>query len=88
VLQEVRDGQVEVGFRHEGLDAMIRRMDLVFNRIGIAIVSVGGAVTSAILAFVADDVTSFFGILSAIGLVLSSLLSIWLVWGVLRSGRL
>jgi ubiquinone biosynthesis protein len=88
VLQEVRDGQVEVGFRHEGLDAMIRRIDLVFNRIGIAIVSVGGAITSAILAFVADDVTSFFGILSAIGLVLSSLLSIWLVWGVLRSGRL
>jgi ubiquinone biosynthesis protein len=88
VLQEVRDGQVEVGFRHEGLDILIRRMDVVFNRIGIAITAVGGAITSAILAFVADDVTSFFGILSAIGLVLSSLLSIWLVWGVLRSGRL
>jgi ubiquinone biosynthesis protein len=88
VLQEVRDGQVEVGFRHEGLDHLIRRMDVVFNRIGIAMVAVGGAVTSAILAFVADDVTSFFGILSVVGLALSGLLSIWLVWGVLRSGRL
>jgi ubiquinone biosynthesis protein len=88
VLQEVRDGQVEVGFRHEGLDVLIHRMDIVFNRIGIAVVATGGAITSAILAFIADDVTSFFGILSAIGLVLSSLLSIWLVWGVLRSGRL
>jgi ubiquinone biosynthesis protein len=88
VLQEVRDGQVEVGFRHEGLDQLIRRMDVVFNRIGIAMVAVGGAVTSAILAFVADDVTSFFGILSVVGLALSGILSVWLVWGVLRSGRL
>jgi ubiquinone biosynthesis protein len=88
VLQEVRDGQVEVGFRHEGLDTLIRRMDVVFNRIGIAMVAVGGAVTSAILAFVADDVSSFFGILSVVGLALSGLLSVWLVWGVLRSGRL
>ena len=66
---------------------LIQRMDVVFNRIGIAIVATGGAITSAILAFIADDVTSVFGILSSIGLVLSSLLSIWLVWGVLRSGR-
>jgi ubiquinone biosynthesis protein len=88
VLQEVRDGQVEVGFRHEGLEQLIRRMDVVFNRIGIAMVAVGGAVTSAILAFVADDVSSFFGILSVVGLALSGLLSVWLVWGVLRSGRL
>ena len=50
VLQEVRDGQIEVGFRHQGLDDLIKRMDIVFNRLGIAMVAVGGAVTSAILA--------------------------------------
>ena len=88
VLQEVRDGQIEVGFRHQGLEDLIRRMDLVFNRIGIAVVAVGGAVTSAMLASAAGDVTSFFGILSVIGLALSGLLSVWLVWGVIRSGRL
>ena len=88
VLQEMRDGQIEIGFRHEGLEDLIKRMDLVFNRIGIAVVAVGGAITSAMLAFVADDVTSFFGILSVVGLALSGMLSIWLVWSVIRSGRL
>ena len=88
VLQEVTDGEIMVGFRHEGLDMLIDRMDVVFNRIGIAIVATGGAITSAILAFIADDVSSVFGIISVIGLVLSTLLSIRLVWGVLRSRRL
>jgi hypothetical protein len=40
------------------------------------------------LALVSDGPTSFFGILSVIGLTLSAFLSIWLVWGVIRSGRL
>jgi ubiquinone biosynthesis protein len=87
-LEQVRDGQIEVGFRHEGLEQLIHRMDLVFNRIGIAVVAVGGAITSAVLASVANGVGSFFGILAVIGLTLSGLLSVWLVWGVIRSGRL
>jgi ubiquinone biosynthesis protein len=87
-LEQVRDGQIEVGFRHEGLEDFIKRMDQVANRIGIAVVAVGGALTSAMLALVSDGPTSFFGILSVVGLTLSALLSIWLVWGVIRSGRL
>jgi ubiquinone biosynthesis protein len=90
VLQEVRDGQIEVGFRHEGLESLIHRMDTAFNRIGIAMVAVGGAATSGILAATVDRGPMLLGIplLAAIGLLLSTILSIWLVWGVLRSGRL
>jgi len=90
VLQEARDGQIEVGFRHEGLDDLIKRMDVVFNRIGIAMVAVGGALTSAILGFVAERGPQILGLhfISVIGLSLSTILGIWLVWGVLRSGRL
>jgi ubiquinone biosynthesis protein len=87
-LEQVRDGQIEVGFRHEGLEDLIKRMDIVFNRVGIAMVAVGGALTSALLALVSNGVGSFFGILSVVGLALSGILSIWLVWSVLRSGRL
>jgi ubiquinone biosynthesis protein len=90
VLQEVRDGQIEVGFRHQGLDDLIKRMDIVFNRLGIAMVAVGGAVTSGILAATIEGGFQILGVplVAAIGLFLSALLSIWLVWGVLRSGRL
>ncbi|HSK16805.1 MAG TPA: AarF/ABC1/UbiB kinase family protein [Gaiellaceae bacterium] len=90
VLQEVRDGQIEVGFRHEGLEALIHRMDTAFNRIGIAMVVVGGAIASGILAATVEQGPQLLGIyfLAAIGLILSTLLGIWLVWGILRSGRL
>jgi ubiquinone biosynthesis protein len=90
VLQEVRDGQIEVGFRHQGLDDLIHRMDIVFNRLGIAMVALGGAVTSGILAASIEGGFSILGVplVAAIGLFLSAFLSIWLVWGVIRSGRL
>ena len=90
ILEEVRDGQIEVGFRHQGLDDLIGRMDTAFNRIGIATVAVGGAVTSGILAATVEGGPQIWGIhfLAVIGLSLSTILSIWLVWGVLRSGRL
>ena len=90
VLQEVRDGQIEVGFRHQGLDDLIHRMDIVFNRLGIAMVAVGGAVTSGILAASIEGGFEILGVplVAAIGLFLSAFLSIWLVWGVIRSGRL
>ena len=90
VLQEVRDGQIEVGFRHQGLDDLIHRMDIVFNRLGIAMVAVGGAVTSGILAASIEGGFEILGVplVAAVGLFLSAFLSIWLVWGVIRSGRL
>ncbi len=90
VLEEVRDGQIEVGFRHQGLDDLIHRMDIVFNRIGIAMVAVGGAVTSGILAATIEGPFQILGVplVAAVGLTLSTLLSLWLVWGVMRSGRL
>ncbi len=90
VMQEVRDGQIEVGFRHQGLDDLIKRMDIVFNRLGIALVAVGGAVTSGILAATIEGGFEILGVplVAAVGLFLSAFLSIWLVWGVLRSGRL
>ena len=90
ILEEVRDGQIEVGFRHQGLDDLIKRMDVAFNRLGIAIVAVGGAVTSGILAATIEGGIQILGVplIAMVGLNLSTLLSIWLVWGVLRSGRL
>ncbi|HEX2110316.1 MAG TPA: AarF/ABC1/UbiB kinase family protein [Gaiellaceae bacterium] len=89
-LQQVRDGQVEVGFRHEGLDELFHRLDLVFNRLTVAIVAVGGAIASSLIGIFAEEGPTIWGLhfLSVIGFSLSALLGIWLVWGVIRSGRL
>src|SRR5512133_3557029 len=58
-LEQVRDGQIEVGFVHKGLDDLLNRMDVVFNRLVVVI-----------------------------GFAFSGLLGLWLLWGVVRSGRL
>ena len=89
-LEQVRDGQVEVGFRHEGLDELFHRLDLVFNRLTIAVVVVGGLIGSGLIGLFAESGPLIWGIhfLSVIGFCLATLLGIWLVWGVIRSGRL
>ena len=89
-LEQVRDGQIEVGFRHEGLDELFHRIDLVFNRLVVAIVAGTGVIGSALIGVFAEDGPEIFGIhfLSVIGFSLAALLGIWLVWGVVRSGRL
>ncbi|MBD0290269.1 MAG: AarF/ABC1/UbiB kinase family protein [Thermoleophilia bacterium] len=89
-LEQVRDGQVEIGFRHEGLDELFHRLDLVFNRLTVAIVAVGGVIGSALIGLFARAGPTIFGLhfISVIGFSLSTLLGLWLVWGVIRSGRL
>jgi ubiquinone biosynthesis protein len=89
-MEQVRDGQIEVGFRHEGLDELFHRLDMVFNRLVVAIVAVGGVIGSSLIGLFAEEGPTIFGLhfLSVIGYSLSALLGIWLVWGVIRSGRL
>ena len=89
-LEQVRDGQVEVGFRHEGLEELFHRLDLVFNRVVLAIVVFGGLVGSGLIGLFVESGPEILGIyfLSAIGYCLATILGIYLVWGVIRSGRI
>ena len=89
-LEQVRDGQIEVGFRHEGLDGLFHRLDLIFNRLVVAIVAVGGIIGSAILGVFAESGPTILGlhVVSIVGFSVSTVLAMWLVWGVIRSGRI
>ena len=42
-LEQLRDGEVEVQFRHKGLDELTRQADVVMNRLVIAVVMGGDA---------------------------------------------
>ena len=89
VLQEIRDGQIEVGFVHKGLDEFMHKLDVVFNRLVIALVVAGGLLGSSLIGILATEGPQIFGIhfLSVIGFVMSGVLGAWLLIGVLRSGR-
>jgi ubiquinone biosynthesis protein len=89
-MEEIRDGQIEVGFVHKGLDQFLESMQLAINRLVIALIVVGGLIGSALIGIFATTGSDLFGvnIISVIGFALSTVLGIWLLWGVIRSGRL
>jgi ubiquinone biosynthesis protein len=90
ILEEVRDGQIEVGFVHKGLDEFMGKLDVAFNRLVIALVVASGLIGSSMLGIFAEGGPQILGlhVLSVIGFVVSGLLGLWLLWGVIRSGRL
>ncbi len=90
VLQEMRDGQIEVGFVHKGLDEFMHKLDVAINRVVVALVVAGGLLGSSLIGIFATDGPQIFGVhfISVIGFLVSGMLGAWLLIGVLRSGRL
>jgi ubiquinone biosynthesis protein len=89
-LEQIRDGQIEVGFVHKGLDEFMHKVDVAFNRLVVALVVVGGLIGSSLIGIFTTHGPYVAGVnfLSFIGFLLSGALGAWLLWGVLRSGRL
>jgi ubiquinone biosynthesis protein len=65
-------------------------MQKVFNRLVVALMVTGGLIGSALIGVFATGGPQLFGInaFSVVGFVLSSILGVWLLVAVVRSGRL
>jgi ubiquinone biosynthesis protein len=90
VLEELRDGKIEVGFVHKGLDEFMHKLDVAFNRLVVSLIVAGGLIGSSLIGIFAEEGPHLLGlhVISLIGFVVSGLLGLWLMVGVLRSGRL
>ncbi len=90
LMEQVRDGQIEVGFVHKGLDDFMEQMQRVFNRLVVALIVTGGLIGSSLIGIFAKAGPQLLGInaISVLGFALSAVLGAWLLWGVVRSGRL
>jgi ubiquinone biosynthesis protein len=90
VLEQMRDGQIEVGFVHKGLDEFMHKIDVAFNRLIIAFVVAAGLIGSSMIGVFATSGPKVLGlnIVSAFGFFIAGVLGLWLMWGVFRSGRL
>jgi ubiquinone biosynthesis protein len=90
VLEQARDGQIEVGFVHKGLDEFMHKIDVAFNRLIIALVVAAGLIGSSLIGVFATSGPQVLGlnVVSAIGFFIAGVLGMWLLWGVVRSGRL
>ncbi|HKB94127.1 MAG TPA: AarF/ABC1/UbiB kinase family protein [Gaiellaceae bacterium] len=89
-MEQVRDGQIEVGFVHKGLDEFMEQMQRVFNRLVIALIVTGGLIGSSLIGIFAKAGPHLLGVnvISIVGFALSTVLGLWLLYGVVRSGRL
>jgi ubiquinone biosynthesis protein len=90
VLNELRDGEMEIRISNPGIDDLAHHMDVSVNRIAVALVILGGLVGSSLIGVLAQNGPHLLGLhlLSVIGFVLSGVFGVWLLWGVFRSGRL
>ena len=89
-LEQLRDGEVEVKFHHQGLDDLIAQADIVFNRLVIAVVMAALLIGSSLIGVSTHDGWHLFGIhvLALLGFLTASALGAVLVISIIRSGRL
>ena len=72
----VREGRLEVGFVHKGLDEFTNRLEHAFNRLVVAMVVAGGLIGSSLIGIFAKNGPHVLGlhVISLIGFAFSGLL--------------
>jgi len=90
VLEHMRDGSFQIRFDNPGLDELDEHIDQASNRLSVALIVLGGLVGSSIIGVFGQEGPQVMGlhVLSFVGFVLSGAFGLWVIWGVLRHGRL
>jgi len=90
LLNELKDGEIEVVFRHRGLDELISKVDILANRLVFAFLIAALIIGSSLLGIFGESNVRFLGvnIFGLLGFVIAALLGLALLVGIIRSGRL
>ena len=90
LLNELKDGEIEVVFRHRGIEDLISKVDILANRLVFAFLIAALIIGSSFLGIFGESHVRFLGVnvFSLIGFVIAALLGITLLIGIVRSGRL
>ncbi len=89
-LEQVRAGEIEIGFVHKGLDDLMHKLDVVSNRLVVALIVTGGLIGSSLIGAFSKTGPQVLGlnVISFIGFFAAGVLGVWLLIGVIRSGRI
>jgi ubiquinone biosynthesis protein len=90
LMEQLKSGELEVRYVHKGLEVLTHRLDVITNRLVVALVSIALGVTSTAIAILIQGGPHVGG-LSVWGLpgfVGSLFFGAWLIYGIVRSGRL
>ncbi|MFW6134385.1 MAG: ABC1 kinase family protein [Elusimicrobiota bacterium] len=89
IVNKLKSGQLEIEFKHEGLENLIHTIDRTSNRISFSLIIAALIVGSSLVIQIEKGPTlmgiSIFGL---VGYLFASILGFWLLWSIIRSGRL
>ena len=91
LARKIMRGRLQILFRHENLDRLITELDRASNRMAFAIVVAATILGSAILlqARVGPDIPGTdVPLVGILGFAFAGVLGAWLIFAILRSGRL
>ncbi len=89
LLEKAREDRLQIQFVHRNLEHFVQEMDRSSNRLSFAIVIAALVVASALVFQTgAEPKIGGYPVVGLTGFVVAALLGIWLVIGILRSGRL
>lgn len=90
ILDLMTQGDLRINFNHTGLENLIHRLDLITNRLVVAVVATALALASAILGAFVDHGPQLLGvsIWGIPGFLVAVFFGVWLMWAIFRSGRL
>lgn len=89
ILSKIRKDELGIRFEHRGLERITRELDRSSNRLSFAVV-IAALIIGSSIVFQTGAGPKLFGypLLGLAGFLLASVFGIWLLIGILRSGRL
>lgn len=90
LLDELKDGEIEVRFQHRGINELISKVDILANRLVLALLIAALIVGSSLLGVFNQSGLRLLGvnIFGLVGFVFAAVLGLALIVGIIRSGRL
>jgi ubiquinone biosynthesis protein len=89
ILEKLKKDELGIRFEHRGLDRLTSELDRSSNRLSFAVI-IAAIIIGSSLVFQTGAGPKLFGYpcLGLVGLLAASILGLWLLVGILRSGRL
>lgn len=90
ILSKLRQGRIQVRVQHEHLESLVKTMDRSSNRISFALIIAGLLIASSMLVSQEGTVLGLLQLQSIgiLGYIMATILGIWLVVSIIRSGKL
>ena len=89
VLRQLLHGRLKLRHQFESVDATLRSLDRICNRLAASIV-LGGIVVGSAIVIHSDRGPKVLDapVMGIVGFVFSAFLGFWLLWSIIRSGRM